>query len=380
MTFDASSIAADFPWTADAIFLNSASTGPLPERSRRAVDAFNAKRMTPYLLGDADLFAIFTESRRLVAELLNAAPEEIALATNTSYGLNLAAGMLPLEPGDTVVVSDREFPANVYPWLRLRERGITVELAPTTAEGWPDERYLLERVRDPGVRALAVSLVQFSNGYRVDLAALSAATRASDTYLVVDAIQDLGVEPVDLARTPVDILSSGAQKWLLSPWGAGFTYVRRELIARLEPATAGWMAFEGTEDFSRMTQYSTAFHPDARRFEMITLPFQDFVGMNTSLRMLLDVGIEHIGAHVQGLHEPLLAWAERRGVRVTSPRGSHGSAIVCLAPGDAATAHQALRDARIHTSLREGSIRISPHLFNTLDEMDRVAAVLDRHT
>jgi cysteine desulfurase/selenocysteine lyase len=211
-------------------YLNSASTGPLPERTIRALERFNRMRAAPHLLPDPDLFAIFTESRRLIARLINATPDEIALATNTSYGLNLAALALPLERGDVVLVSDREFPANVYPWLHLRQHGVEVELAPVTANGWPDEAYLLERITDRRVKVLAVSLVQFSNGYAVDLDALSRATRATGTYLVVDAIQGLGQFPVDLRRTPVDILSSGGQKWLLAPWGSGFMYVRRELI------------------------------------------------------------------------------------------------------------------------------------------------------
>jgi cysteine desulfurase/selenocysteine lyase len=369
--------AAEFPWTRDATFLNSASTGPIPERTRQAVNDFNQMRATPYLLPDPDLFAIFTESRQLAARLINAAPEEIALASNTSYGLNLAARALPLASGDIVVLSDKEFPANVYPWLALRKAGVRVEVAPTTTEGWPDEAHLLERVQDPRVKVLAVSLVQFANGYRVDLAALSAATRASGTRLVVDAIQGVGAGEVDLRRTPVDILSCGAQKWLLSPWGSGFTWVRRELIAELEPMYVGWTSFEGTDDYSRMTEYSPELRDTARRFEMITLPYQDFVGMNASLRLLLEIGIGRIAEHVRTLHEPLLEWARERGVRVTSPVGEHGSAILCVAPPDPAAAHAALRAARIFTSLREGSIRISPHFFNTARDMARVRDVLD---
>jgi len=369
--------AAEFPWSREAIWLNSASTGPLPERTRQAVDAFNRKRATPWLLPDADLFAIFTESRELIARMINADPGEIALASNTSYGLNLAARALPLAPGDIVLLSDKEFPANVYPWLALRKAGVTVEMAPVTAEGWPDEAHLLERIRDPRVKVLAVSLVQFSSGYRVDLAALSAATRATGTWLVVDGIQGVGVGELDLRRTPVDILSAGAQKWLLSPWGSGFTYVRREIITQVDPAYVGWTAYEGTDDFSRMTEYSPSFRGDARRFEMITLPFQDFAGMNVSLRLLLDIGVARIAEHVRALHQPLLEWARDRGVRVTSPVGPRGSAILCLAPPDPAAAHAALRESRIYTSLREGSIRISPHFFNTSHDMSRVRDVLD---
>lgn len=370
--------AAEFPWTADAVYLNSASIGPIPERARRAIDEFNRKRAQPHLLPDPDLSAILAESRRLAARLVNVGPDEIALATNTSYGLNIAAQALPIEAGDVVLVSDREFPANVYPWLHLRERGVEVELAPVTAEGWPDESYLLKRVADRRVRVLAVSLVQFSNGYTVNLEHLSEACRASDTFLVVDAIQGLGQLPVDLTRTPVDILSSGAQKWLLSPWGAGFTYVRRGLIAGLTPPLAGWTAFEGTDDYTRLTQYSTTWLDDARRFELITLPFQDFVGMNVALELLLDAGIDRISDHVRSCHEPVLVWAHRRGVRITSPLGAHGSAILCIAPDDPTSAHAALREAGVYCSLREGSIRLSPHLFNTVDEMERVAGILDR--
>jgi cysteine desulfurase / selenocysteine lyase len=187
----------------------------------------------------------------------------------------------------------------------------------------------------------------------------------------------VGIEEVDLRRTPVDILSVGAQKWLLSPWGSGFTCVRRELITRLDPMYVGWTSYEGTDDYSRMTDYSSELRSDARRFEMITLPYQDFVGMNTSLRMLLEIGIGRIAEHVRTLHAPLLEWAGERGVRVASPVGAHASAILSLAPPDPARAHAALREARIYTSLREGAIRISPHLFNTVHDMARVRDVLD---
>ncbi len=369
--------AEEFPWSGADVYLNSASTGPLPARTRRAIEAFNGRRSTPFVLSDADLFAVFTESRRLVAQLLNVTTGEIALATNTTTGINIAARALPFRAGDVVVVSDREFPANVYPWLALRDRGVIVELAPTTAEGWPDEDYLLARAAAPEVRAVAVSLVQFANGYAVDLAALSAATRATDTFLVVDAIQGIGAMPVDLTRTPVDILACGAQKWLLSPWGSGFTYVRRDLIGTLVPPVTSWMAFEGTDDFSRLTEYDDTYRADARRFEQITLPFQDFVGMNTSVGMLLQIGVARIADHIRALHAPVLEWAARRGVRVASPVTAHRSAILCVAPPDPAAAHQALKAAHIYSSLREGAIRLSPHLFNTSEQMARVVEVLD---
>lgn len=370
--------AQEFPWTSETTYLNNASIGPLPERTRLVLETFNRKRAAPFQLPDRELFATMAESRRLAAELIGATPEEIGLTINTGFGLSLAARALPLESGDIILTSDREFPANVYPWMLLKDRGISLELTPTTDEGWPDEAQLLERLRNPRVRVLAISLVQFSNGYTVDLARLSAATRASGTYLVVDAIQGVGQIPVDLRKTPVDVLACGAQKWLLSPWGSGFLYVRRDLIGELRPAITGWMAFEGTDDFSRLTQYDDTLRRDARRFELITLPYQDFAGMNVSVRLLLDVGIPVIAEHLRSLHAPLLEWASRCGVRVVSPRGDRASGILCIAPADVGAAFQALKAARVVCGMREGAIRLSPHLYNTLDEMRRVVDILEK--
>jgi cysteine desulfurase / selenocysteine lyase len=367
----------EFPWTRETIYLNNASVGPLPERTRRVLDAFNRKRAAPFQLPDRDLVMTLAESRRLAAELIGANPEEIALTINTGFGLSLAARSLPLRAGDIVLASDREFPANVYPWMLLKDIGVTLELAPTTQEGWPDEEYLLERLRDPRVRVLAVSLVQFSNGYTIDLARLSAATRASGTYLVVDAIQGVGHIPVDVRRTPCDLLACGAQKWLLSPWGSGFVYVRRELIRELRPAITGWMAFEGTDDFTRLTEYNDTLRGDARRFELITLPYQDFAGMNASLGLILGLGVNRIGEHLRLLHQPVLAWAARTNARIVSPAGERGSGILCVAPNNVGETFRRLKAAHIVSSMREGAIRLSPHAYNSLDEMEQVVEVLD---
>ena len=370
--------AAEFPWTADTVYLNNAAIGPIPERTRRALDEFTAKRTAPHLLPDRELFAGLAAARLGLAHLLNADPSEIALATNTSFGLHLAARALPLQPGDIVLLSDKEFPANVYPWLLLKKEGIAVEVARCGPEGWPDEEHLLERLRDPRVRVLAVSFVQFSNGYRADLKKLGAACRANGTYLVVDGIQGVGNSVLDVRETPVDLLACGGQKWLLSPWGSGFVYVRKELIPALEPTITGWMAFEGTDDFSRLTEYNPTFRADARRFEMVTLPFQDFVGMTSSLGLLLEIGIRDIAEVTRAIHEPVVKWARENGVRIASPlEERHRSAILCVAPPKAAEAFHAVKRARIVCSLREGAIRLSPHCYNTLEEMEKVVAVLD---
>jgi selenocysteine lyase/cysteine desulfurase len=368
----------EFPWTADTVYLNNASIGPIPERTRAVLDAFTAKRTAPHLLPDRELMAHLQAARVSCARAIGAEPGEIALATNTSYGLNVAARALPLKPGDAVILSDREFPANVYPWLTLKERGIEVEVAPTTPEGWPDEDYLVERLTDPRVRVLAVSFVQFSNGYRADLNRLGRACRANGSFLVVDAIQGVGNSPLDVRETPIDILACGGQKWLLSPWGSGFVYVRQELVNALEPAVSGWMAFEGTDDFTKLTTYNPTYRDDARRFEMHTLPFQDFCGLTTSVDMLLELGLDDIADYTRSLHQPLFTWADEKGVRVVSPRDdAHRSAIVCIAPERATEAFHAVKKARIICSLREGAIRLAPHCYNTVEEIEKVLDVLD---
>jgi selenocysteine lyase/cysteine desulfurase len=368
----------EFPWCEQTVYLNNASTGPLPERTRRELEEFNRRRAQPFLLPDRDVFAMLDRSRALIGELIGADPEEIALSVNTGFGLSMAARALPIKAGEIVLGSDREFPANVYPWMRLRESGITFERIPTTTAGWPDEERLLERLRDPRVRVVAISWVQFSNGYTVDLARLSEATRAAGAFLVVDAIQGVGQLPLDLRRTQVDVLACGGQKWLLSPWGSGFTYVRRELIARLSPAITGWMSFEGTDDFSQLTRYDDRLRGDARRFELVTLPYQDFAGMNASLELLGSVGVERTRDHLRALHRPILEWAERTGARVASPEDSHGSGILCIAPPAVDEVFRRLKAARIICSLREGMIRLSPHFYNSVRDMERVVEELER--
>ena len=368
--------ATEFPWTSDTVYLNNASIGPLPERTRLALDRFNLRRSAPHLLPDREMFAMLADTRQKIARLIGASPDEIALAPNTTFGISMAARALPLERGDIVLVSDKEFPANVYPWMRLRDRGATMELVPTTTEGWPDEARLLERLKDPRVRVLAVSLVQFSSGYLVDLERLSAATRETGAYLAVDAIQSVGQLPLDVSRVQVDVLACGGQKWLLSPWGSGFVYVRRELITRLDPAVTGWLAFEGTDDLSRLTSYDDTLRADARRFELMTLPYQDFAGLNSSLDLLLELGIERIRDHIRALHQPVLAWAERSGARIASPRGASASGILCVSPPEVREVHRRLKRSRIICSLREGAIRLSPHCYNTVAEMERVARAL----
>ena len=368
----------EFPWADETLYLNHAGIGPLPERVRQTLDAYQRDRTAAYRLTEDHLVRVLDRARAVAARLINATPAEIALSTNTSYGINVAALSLPLHAGDIVLASHGEFPANVFPWRQLAKRGVALELVPVTADGWPDEARMAERMSDPRVKVLALSQVQFHTGYLADLKTLSAAARSTGTYLVIDAIQALGQIPFDVRETPVDILACGAQKWLLSPWGSGFTYIRQDLIGQLEPPMAGWTAFDGTDDLGTLTQYEGDWRSDARRFELITLPFQDFVGMIGSVELLLELGIDRIQAHLADINRPVLEWAANRGVRISSPTGASGSGIVSLVPADPAATFAKLTAGGAVASLREGAIRLSPHCYNTIDEMARLADLLDR--
>ncbi len=359
------------------IFLNSASVGPMPARSVAVLAACNRDRARPGMWPVERINAVLHESRWLAARLLNAGEDEIALMPNTTTGLNIAAHALPLERGDVVLTFDREFPSNITAWFGLQAKGIVLERLAPTPEGWPDEAALHRRLSDRDVKAVCISLTQFSNGYTVDLARLSRATRDLGKWLVVDAIQGIGHVPVDVQATPVDFLACGAQKWLLSPWGTGFLYVRRELCQKFEPTFAGWAAFRGTDDYTRLTSYDPRPWPDARRFELLTFPVQDFAAMNASVGLLLSVGVEAIAGHCQALHQPVITWAKRAGARITSPLDARRSAILCVQPkGDVAEAYQRLVAGGVQCSLREGAIRLSPHLFSTHDELDQVVSLL----
>lgn len=378
MTFDVERLRlTEFSWTqtGECVYLNAASTGPLPERTVRAQEAFTRRRAAPYRLSTEEQFSVLGRSRELVAPLIGADVEEIALAGNTGAGLNLAAWTLPLGRGDTVVIPDLEFPANVYPWMAAAEtRGFTLRRVPAR-NGLLDEDALLSAIDEPGVRVLALSWVGFATGVVADLERFGEACRARDVRFVVDAIQGLGALAIDVHRAQIDIMACGAQKWLLSPWGTGFTYVRRTLARELSPQPVSWMAVEGSDDFTRLLEYDMRWHDDARRFEQVTLPFQDFAGMATSLEFLHELGPAAVASHIQARTSEILDGAAELGIPLVTPRSRHAG-IASLRPADANAASARLNEARVAHSVREGTIRLSPHCYTTSDDVKVALAAL----
>ena len=374
---------AEFPWAAagESVYLNNASTGPLPRRTVAAVEEFTRRRAEPFRMTDEIQFGTLARSRELCARLVGARPREIALMVNTTYGINLAARCLPFRPGDVVLGFDREFPANVYPWMALAQaRGVAVRRVSCGEDRLPSEDALLRALdEEPRAKAVSVSWVSFATGYRLDLARLGAACRERGVWFVVDAIQGLGARTLDLSALNVDVLACGGQKWLMSPWGTGFVYVRDELVGQLDPNPVGWMSVRGSDDFTRLTDYDLTWRDDARRFEMITLPFQDFAGLNASLELLFELGPAAVEAHVAALAQRVVDWAASRGdVHLVTPADpAHRAGIVSVAPRDPAAASKRLSAAGVAHSLREGAIRLSPHCYNTADEVDAALEILE---
>jgi selenocysteine lyase/cysteine desulfurase len=276
-----------------------------------------------------------------------------------------------------VIGAEWEFPANVYPWMHVAAaRGAEFRQLPVH-EGLPSEEELLVWLDDPRVRIVALSWVAFASGYRFDLERIGAACRAKGVYFVVDAIQGVGAVPLDVVGANVDILSCGAQKWLLSPWGAGFVYVRRDLIRELQPHDVSWMAVRGSDDFSRLVQYDLTWRDDARRFEQITLPYQDFAGAAASLGLLRDVGIETIAERVRHHADRIVAFSLANDLPLVTPQNhARRAGIVSVRPPNAASVSDRLKEAGVVHSLREGMIRLSPHFYNTDAEVDRALEVL----
>ena len=382
MTYDVDALRREeFPWAdrGESIYFNHAGTGPLPARTVATLDEWSRLRTIPTRISQDLQFGTLARGRELIASLIGADHSEIAMATNTSFGVNLAAFSLPLERGDVVLSPNGEFPANVYPWMQLAaRRGVVHRMIDCDRGVLTVERLREELDADESIRLVAVSWVQFASGAAVDLPALGRLCRERGVFFFVDAIQGVGPLRLDVRETPVDILACGAQKWLLSPWGSGFVYVRRELIEQLEPHDVSWLAVKDSDDFSRLTDYDLAWRGDARKFEMITLPYQDFAGMVSSLELITSLGPDAIVHHTRRLARRMIDWAaDRDDVEIVTPTNpAHHAGTISLRPRSPQAASAALTAARVAHSLREGAIRLSPYFYNTESEVDRVLEIL----
>lgn len=364
-----------------ACYLNAASSGPLPARSVRALEAHARDRARAYLAED-DFEPVLARARAAAARLVGGAAAEIALTPNTSVGLNLAAAFAVQQrvAGDdrpVIVVSDREFPANMYSWLELERAGFQVRVVPCDPLGRPDEARLLEALDRDDVMVFALSAVQFATGWRADLALFGDLCRRRDVLFVVDAIQALGAVPLRPHELGIDVMAAGGQKWLCAPWGTGFAWIAPHRIGRYRLLHPGWLAYRAALDFSRLVAYDRELHEDARRFEVGSLPYHDFLAFAHSLELLDEIGVDRIFAHVRRVQQPLIDWAGTRADVESLQHEAHASGIVSVRMAAADRAHAALRAAGIQCAVREGVLRIAPHLYNDTAEMERVVSVVE---
>ena len=359
--------------TASTVYLDHAAVAPLPHRVREAMSDYVARRGVTFRLAD-EMGDVVTRARQTLARLVGATTDEIALVQNTSHGLNIAAQSLPFEQGDNVIFCDAEFPSNVYPWMLLeRQRGVEARCIPHDGGGLTIAA--LESHADERTRAVTVSSIEFLTGFRTDLEAIGQWCHERDIYFVVDGIQSVGAAPLDVVACQADFMSCGGPKWLMGPMGVGFLYCRRELLEQITPPMAGCVSVSGWEDW---LDYDLTFLPDAARFHLGGTNVVGVVGLMAAAELMLQVGVETIQEHTLRLTAGLIADLERRGYRVVSNQEPHRrSAIVSFAvPGSPQEALTRLKEAGVAVSLRETYIRVSPHGYNTSQEVARVGEVL----
>ncbi len=364
----------EFPVAERYTYLNHAALGPLPRRTAATIAELAQDFRDKGVLAEAKWFGSIARTRKLVSQLLNVSTEEIAFTKNTSQGLSIVAASLPWRRGDVVVTVKGEFPANVYPWLALQQQGVIVRyVRPRNGHiALQDLEAALH-----GARFLAISWVQYSNGYRIDLDAVSRLCASRNVLLCLDAIQGAGALPLDLAATPVDFCAFGAHKWMLAPQGVGVLYVNTRVRDLLQPANVGWLGVDW-RDYTAF-DYDTPLSTSAARYEEGTRSLVGIAGLEQSLSLLLEVGQVSIAKHLQQLTDRLAHQLMTMGYRIMTPlEHENRSGILTFShpQRSAQELFDGLRAARIVGAVREGGVRLSPHLYNTSDEIDAVLNVL----
>jgi selenocysteine lyase/cysteine desulfurase len=365
---------------ANRIYLDCAAQGPFPRATLRAVDEALTLKQYPERITGRLYFELPDQTRAAVAQLLGAQPQEIALATGASDGINAVARGLDWKPGDEILLPTREFPANYYPWKSLERRGVRVREVEPSDGRFVTADDLLAQLTDC-TRLLAASHVGFADSNRLDLGRVGAACRARGILLLADASQSLGGVDFTVDELGCDFLVASGYKWLLSPYGTGVFYIRRELIERLDPVDIRWMGVEGADNFNQLPLEGWRLRPEARRWDTSEpANFLNVAAVKASVEFLLRAGVETIERHAQGLSEYLIERLPRDRLVLRSPREARRRGpFVCVAartPEKTQQLWETLQKRNIFVSLRRDALRIAPHLYNREWEMDRLLAVL----
>ncbi len=313
-------------------------------------------------------------TRKLAARLLNAPREEIALIHSTTEGINLVAEGAPWRAGDNIVTLSSEFPSNLYPWMNLKDRGMEVRQVAAT-----DERADLDNIAaacDARTRIVSVSWVGYATGWRNDLAAIADIAHRHGAKLFVDAIQGLGVFPLDVAEIPVDFLAADGHKWLLGPEGAGIFYVRHEHLEWLRPLGVGWNSVVQAGDFA---DTALNFKPNAGRYEGGTYNMVGIAAFAAALEMLGEYETQAISTRILEVTDVLIEELERIGANIASAlEPAHRSGILAftLPKGDPQLIKQKLLEQGVVINCRHGRLRLSPHVYTNADDIEKLIAAL----
>ncbi len=369
-------IRAQFPAAQASTYLNSAAIGPMPTSTVRAV----AAQLVDVSHGGSRKLGEWLETkervRGLIAAMLGVKAHDIAFTRNTSDGLCAVAAGMSWERGDNIVTFAHEFPANYYPWRKLSEdQGIELRRCGET-EGRVDVDELLGMI-DPRTRLVAVSSTQYSTGYRVDLERIGRAARAVDALLVADIIQTFGASPLDLPAQYVDAAAGASYKWLCSPEGCGIFYLSDRARERIRPTSRGWTSVRDAWNFADQRQ---ELFKDTRAWETGMGGTAMLFGLEQSLRLIYETGVEKIAAHLTELTDFLCEIVPGKRYKIFSPRGmNERSQIVSLLPLNGTNSQAAaakLASENIIVSSRGPLLRVAPHFFNDFSDIERLAANL----
>lgn len=368
---------ADFEGVA---YLNVANQGPLPLIAARAAQAAIETKKLPYKITDNLYFDIPDRIRKNVAQLIGAEADEIAITSGASAGLSFAAAGIEWQPGDEVLVGRGEFPAHVAAWLpyikagKLRVRTIAPRERFITAEDY-------EREIGPQTRLVSASLVRFDDGAMLDAKRVSKACHAANALLMIDASQCAGAIPLSVRDLGADFVTSSGYKWMLGPYGTGFFWASPEWMNRFPCGPFYWQALEGARNFHFLPLDELKAAPGARRWDSAeTGNFINLSAWDASLELLVKIGTDAIAKHDAELVGELIERLPRDRFVLASPSQSERRGpYVCISarnPERNREICEKLREEQIIVSLREKALRVSPYLYNTTAEVDRLVKAL----
>jgi cysteine desulfurase / selenocysteine lyase len=373
-------IRARFPITRSFNFQNHAAVAPMSGPAADAMIGY-ARELADFAYLHGTYYRTAERVRQSCAKLINADAAEVTFVKNTSEGINYVANGVQWVSGDNVVSTLMEFPANVYPWLALEPRGVQLRRVPEEDGRIPFDR--LVKSIDRRTRVVTISAVQWSNGFRTDLYRLGEFCKEKGVLLFVDAIQALGVHPMDVRAMNIDFLSAGGHKWLLSPEGTGIFYCARELIGHVKPTELGYMCMKHGYDAEISRFRPDDFHDDARRFDSGVYNLAGICALGASVDLLLEVGIDEVQVRIKHNTDLLVEGLRSKGWTLHSPRtASEWSGIVSFSSDkhDTDSVRKHLRNEfKIVVANRFARLRASPHFYNSTDETRQLIDALPSH-